>query len=123
MAEEVKTLGLSKKTRVQLIEIILRKDEIHKKLNEEIATKDEKIKNLKDYIASLKALNHHNNGIIKSFNETIEHLEKENSELKEGCDELVDKQTRVLEGYDKYLKALWFILLISITCNICQMIF
>lgn len=124
MAEtEVKTPGLSKKTRAQLIEIILRKDEVHKKLNEELVEKDKKIKNLNDYSATLEVLNSRSNETIILLNKTIENLQEENAELKEGCDELVDKQTRVLESYDKYIRTLWLLFIVSIACNICQLIF
>lgn len=124
--------GLMKKTKAQLVDIILRKDDIEVKLRNEIKTIKEEIDNKNDYIKSkeqciddlnccIKDRDYRlqlNADIIKAKKEELSKVNKQLSDIKEDYDTYATKITELVDNIMFYKKTV-VVLSIFIIIELC----
>lgn len=124
--------GLMKKTKAQLVDIILRKDDIEVKLRTEIKAIKEEIDNKNDYIKSKEQCIDDLNGcikdrdyrlqlnadIIKAKKEELSKVNKQLSDIKEDYDTYATKITELVDNIMFYKKAV-VVLSVFIIIELC----
>jgi chromosome segregation ATPase len=101
--------ALMRKTKQQLVNIILRKDDIHKSLNDDILKltssledKDKLYNNLREQVKQLNKKIVDLNDVIKSRNTYILNLEDLNKNLDKDRDNAILKANDLAEACDEY---------------------
>lgn len=124
--------GLMKKTKAQLVDIILRKDDIEVELRNEIKAIKEEIDNKNDYIKSkeqciddlnfcIKAKDHRLTiaaYIVKAKKEELSKVNKQLSDIKEDYDTYATKITELVDNIMFYKKTV-VVLSIFIIIELC----
>ena len=124
--------GLMKKTKAQLVDIILRKDDIEVKLRNEIKAIKEEIDNKNDYIKSKEQCIDDlscciedrdyrlqlNADLIKAKKEELSKVNKQLSDIKEDYDTYATKITELVDNIMFYKKAV-VVLSIFIIIELC----
>lgn len=86
---------LMNKTKRELVDIILRKDDIHKKINDTNKDLNNKIKNLNKLISD-KDID------LANKNNDIANLNKQINEFKDCCDEYASKYFELIDKCDRF---------------------
>lgn len=86
---------LMNKTKKELVDIILRKDDIHKKINNTNKDLNDKIKNLNKLI-SVKDID------LANKNNNIDNLNEQINDFKDCCDEYASKYFEIIDKCQKF---------------------
>ena len=86
---------LMNKTKKELVDIILRKDDIHKKINNTNKDLNDKIKNLNKLI-SAKDID------LANKNNNIDNLNEQINDFKDCCDEYASKYFEIIDKCQKF---------------------
>ena len=122
--EDKQNNSLMRKTKAQLVEIILRKDNIERGLRADI-------KGTETYCKELEAKVKHVCNANKEFEDKIKHIRDANKELKEDYHNMCDESASLIASYKNEIKQyriynkvlsfiLFLIILISATTIICM---
>lgn len=100
--------ALMRKTKQQLVDIILRKDEVHKKLNDDIDELNKKLADKDDYdklkeqVRQLSKTNDYLNNHLKAYINDIEELAYDKEALVKELEEAAIKSNDLVESCDEY---------------------
>ena len=119
MKDEKKTINenssLMKKTKAQLVEIILRKDEVERSIRKELKEAEEYAsKKIKDY----NALNAAHVKYVEDLGKANYNIELMQEEYREQCDEHASERQELIDKVNRYKTLFYFVLMIIMVLGI-----
>lgn len=107
--------GLMKKTKAQLVEIILRKDEVERSIRKELKEAEEfASQKIKDY----NALNETHVKYVEDLGKANYNIELMQEEYREQCDEHASERQELIDKVNRYKTLFYFVLMIIMVLGI-----